>query len=198
MSNEHKTKANRYFKKSVKKVYIERRANIESFEEYLSHRYRDNCYHYSAYALMGLKSNDFLVRGNICIPGDFFWKDGGYSHGWVEFEFEGLEYVFDSMHKCVVPKQEWYELYKPRIDYKKTQKEILDEYLNERCAVKIKDGFWQFKYIVMNQETDNLSDLEIMANDKLNGYVPTILMLARVEEYNSEIKRFIAYNQPSY
>ena len=48
-------KANRYFLQRTKKVYIERCTKIESFEEYLSHRYRDNCYYYSAYALMGLK-----------------------------------------------------------------------------------------------------------------------------------------------
>ena len=79
---------------------------------------------------MGLKLDDFLVRGAICFSGDFIWGNGGYLHGWVEFEFKGIEYVFDSMHKTVVLKQEWYELYKPKVDYKETKKEILDKYLN--------------------------------------------------------------------
>lgn len=194
MSIEHIEKANRYFLESIKKVYVETYAKIESFEEYLNHRYQDNCYYYSAYALMGLKSSDFLVRGFIDLD---FQKN--YHHGWVEFEFEGTEYVFDSMYESVVLKKEWYESCNPRIDFKKTKKEILDEYLNERCAFKIKDGFWQFKYIVMNTESENLSYQEITDNDNKNGHVPTALMLARIvtSKYSSEVKRFIAYSEPS-
>ncbi len=52
MSNECIERANRYFMQKTKKVYIERCAKIEPFEEYLRHRYHDNCYCYSAYALM--------------------------------------------------------------------------------------------------------------------------------------------------
>lgn len=194
MSTECMEKANRYFLQRTKKVYIERCTKIESFEEYLSHRYRDNCYYYSAYALMGLKPDDFLVRGYIDLDD---WKD--YHHGWVEFKFEEEEYVFDSRLKEVVLKQEYYEYFNPRIEYKKTQKEILAEYLNERCASKIQDGFWQFKYIVMNTDKDDIPYREIIANDKNNGHVPSALMLARVviSKYSSEITRFIAYSEPS-
>lgn len=194
MSTECMEKANRYFLQRTKKVYIERCTKIESFEEYLNHRYRDNCYYYSAYALMGLKPDDFLVRGYIDLDD---WKD--YHHGWVEFKFEEDEYVFDSRLKEVVLKKEYYEYFNPRIEYKKTQKEILDEYLNERCASKIKDGFWQFKYIVMNTDKDDIPYSEIIANDKNNGHVPSALMLARVviSKYSSEITRFIAYSEPS-
>ena len=187
-------KANRYFSQMTKKVYVEEYTKIESFEEYLNHRYRDNCYYYSAYACMGLKPDDFLVRGYIDVNG---WKD--YYHGWVEFRFEEDEYVFDSMIDGVVPKEKWYKIYNPRIKYKKTQKEILDEYLNERCAFKIQEGFWQFKYIVMNTDKDNIPYHEIIANDKNNGYVPSALMLARLvtSKYDPEIKIFIAYSEPS-
>ena len=145
MSTECIKKANQYFIKMTKKVYIENCIKIETFEEYLNHRYCDECYYYSAYALMGLNPDDFLVRGYIDLDG---YKD--YHHGWVEFKFEGNEYVFDSKINDVVPKQEWYESFKPKIDFRETQKKILDDYLNEKYAFKIQDGFWQFKYIVIN------------------------------------------------
>ena len=194
MSTKHIENANRYFEQRTKKVYIESCTKIESFQEYLNHRYRDNCYYYSAYALMGLKPDDFLVRGYIDLDG---WKN--YHHGWVEFTFEENEYVFDSMVKGIVSKQEWYENFNPRVEYKKTQKEILDEFLNERNAFKIQDGFWQFKYIVMNTNKDDIPYHEIINNDKNNGHVPSALMLARlvISKYSSEVIRFIAYSEPS-
>ena len=186
--------ANRYFELMTKKVYIERCGKIESFQEYLDHRYRDNCYYYSAYALMGLKLDDFLVRGYIDLDR---WSN--YHHGWVEFMFKDNEYVFDSMIKGIVSKYEWYEYFNPRVEYKKTQKEILDEFLNERNAFKIHDGFWQFKFIVMNTDKEDITFPEINAYDKNNGHVPSALMLARLvtSKYNSEIIRFIAYSEPS-
>lgn len=192
MSTECINRANRYFIKKTKKVYIEKCTKIESFEEYLNHRYRDNCYYYSAYALMGLNSDDFLVRGYIDLDN---YKD--YHHGWIEFKFEEKEYIFDSMIKNVIPKQDWYENFNPRVYYKKTQKEILDTYLNERYAFKIQDGFWQFKYIVMNTDINDISYQDIIADDKNNGHVPSALMLARVVMYNSQVTRFIAYSEPS-
>lgn len=187
-------KAARYFLERTRRVYVERCTKIEPFEEYLSHRYRDNCYYYSGYAFMGLKPSDFLVRGFIDLED---YKD--YHHGWVEFEFEGQVYVFDSRLKDVVQKQEYYEYFNPRIDYKKTQREILAEYLNEHCAFKINDDFWQFKYFVSNVANENLSYQQMLEYDKNSGHVPSVLMLARVQisKYSGEIKRFIAYSEPS-
>lgn len=188
-------KAWKYFLQRTKCVYVERYTNIETFEEYLSHSYRNNCYYYSTYALMGMKPNDILVRGFIDLD-----DCTDYHHGWVEFEFEGKQFVFDSMLKYVVPKQEYYEHFNPRIDYKKSQKEILDEFLNERCAIKVQDGFWQFKYLAMNKYTQNISHNEILDIDRNNGYVPSALMLARIEigKFSGEIRRFIAYVEPHY
>ncbi len=199
MNNNVVHRAWQYFLQRTKIVYVERRAKIESFEEYLSHRYRDNCYYYSGYALMGLKPQDFLVRGEITLKDEWIWRNGGYRHGWVEFVFEDKEYVFDSMLQGVVPKQEYYEYYKPQISYKKSQKEILDEFLNERCAIKIEDNFWQFKYHAMNEDTENLSYEEIVNIDRNNGCVPGVLMLARMQinKFTCEITRFIAYSEPS-
>ena len=142
---------------------------------------------------MGLKPSDFLVRGYINIT-------SFYHHGWVEFEFQGKDYVFDSRLENIVLKQKYYEKYSPRITYKKTQKEILDEYLNEKYAFEIIKGFWQFKYFIVDYDTATIPPLEVMLDyDEKNGYIPSSLMLARVvvNKYNSEIQRFIGYSEPS-
>ena len=91
--------ANRYFERRMRTIFVDRvcAKGIETFEQYLSYRYRDNCYYYSGYAIIGLKDDDYLMRGDLCISGDFIWGNGGYSHGWVEFKYKGKEYVFDSM-----------------------------------------------------------------------------------------------------
>ena len=107
--------------------------------------------------------------------------------------------MFDSKVKGIVSRQEWYEKFKPIIDYKKTQKEILQKYLNEKYAFKMVDGFWQFKYIVMDSYTEDTSYKEVYKYDKENGHIPSALMLARVvvNKFDSEIIRFIAYTEPS-
>ena len=194
MSNNAIKKAWEHFLKKTHKVYVERCTKIESFEEYLSHRYRDNCYYYSAYALMGLEPQDRLVRGVIDLK---YYKN--YRHGWVEFTFENEEYVFDSRLEYVVPKQEYYNHFNPRIDYKKSQEEILKEFLNERCATKITEGFWQFKYFAMNADTETISYSQAIEIDRNNGFVPGALMLARLQlnKFNGTITRFIAYVEPS-
>ena len=81
--------ANRYFERRMKSIFVDRvcAKGIETFEKYLSYRYRDNCYYYSGYAIMGLNDDDYLIRGDLCISGDFIWENGGYSHGWVEFKY---------------------------------------------------------------------------------------------------------------
>lgn len=148
---------------------------------------------------MGLKPQDFLVRGDIRLPRNMLWQNGGYPHGWVEFEFKGEFYVFDPMLKGIVTRQEYYYYYSPKINYKKSQKEILDVFLNERCAFRIADNFWQFKYYAMNEKTKRLSQSEIINIDRNNGYVPSALMLARIQinKFTGEITRFIAYVEPS-
>lgn len=190
--------AKRYFVEQTGKVYVERcnSKGIESFEEYLNHRYRDNCYYYSAFALMGLNSDDYLVRGLINYPD---YKN--YAHGWVEFKFEDEMYIFDSMIKGVTLKSEWEKEFCPKITYRKTQQEILDEYLTSTYAVEITECFWQFKNVIDNNES--------------HGYVLNALRLARMQistwqesERSSffakffgsnpkeRVKRFIAYAEP--
>ncbi len=199
MSDNSIERAWKYFLERTKKVYIEKRVEIETFEEYLAHRYRDNCYYYSGYAIMGLMPQDYLLRGELTLKDDWPWQNGGYRHGWVEFEFEGECYVFDSMLKTPVPKQEYYDYYKPQISYKKSQKEILDIFLNVPGAIKIDDYFWQFKYCITHISPKELSYDEIIEYDRNNGYVPSVLMLARIQinKYTGEVTRFIAYSEPS-
>lgn len=190
--------ASRYFVKQTQKVYIERcnSNGIETFEEYLNHGYRDNCYYYSVFALMGLNCDDYLVRGVINYP-DY----ENYAHGWVEFTFNGEVYVFDSMIEGISLKSEWEKEFNPKITYRKTQQEILEKYLTSSNAVEITKGFWQFK-----NNTDNGDEHE---------YILNALKLARIEistwqesEYSSllvkflgsnqkeKVKRFIAYDEP--
>lgn len=185
---------NEYFKERTKKVYIERCTKIETFEEYLSHRYRDNCYYYSFDALMGLELDDFLVRGYIEINGS-----KNYHHGWIEFSFENNEYIFDSLLKRIVLKSEWYESLKPNITYRKSKKDILDIFLNETYAIKVNDNFWQFKETVKPTQ-EKMKYYDFLNFDHNNGHVPTALAFARIQisNFSHDITRFIAYSPPSY
>lgn len=74
--------ANRYFNLRMKAIFVNRcnAKGIETFEKYLAYRYRDNCYYYSGYAILGLNNDDYLMRGDICISEDFIFENGGYSH----------------------------------------------------------------------------------------------------------------------
>ena len=175
--------ATRYFLEKTKKVYVERCnvKGIETFQEYLNEGYCDNCYYYSAYALMGLNCNDFLVRGEIDLSGNGYRN---YAHGWVEFIFEGTEFVFDSRIEGIVPKKLYYENFKPEITFKKSQHDILKQYLTTEHAIQITRNMWQFK-----NHIDNNYD---------NGYVLNALRLSRIEiGTNENITRFIAYDEPS-
>ena len=55
--------ANWYFSRRMKKIFVDRcnYKGIETFEEYLAYRYRDCCYYYSGYAIIGLNNNDYLM-----------------------------------------------------------------------------------------------------------------------------------------
>ena len=66
----------------------------------------------------------------------------------------------------------------------------------------IKKGFWQFKYLVTDIDTDTATippPKNMLDYDEKNGYVPSSLMLARIEvnKNDSEIKRFIGYSEIS-
>ena len=199
MENEMKlNKANEYFLKRTRNVFIERCNNlgIETFEGYLSHNYRDSCYNYSLYAFMGLKPEDVLLRGFIDVKGS---GRSNYHHGWVEFNFEGDEYIFDNHFTKVVPREEWYMLRKPEITYRRSQKEIIDMYLNETYAFEVDENFWQMKKVLYAGYKDYHQFEEAKKENQKEGYVPGMLARARivVSKFSGEVIRFIAYDPPS-
>lgn len=116
---------NQYFFSEMQNIFVDRYFGLETFEQYLSHRYKTNCYFYSAYAVMGLKSSDLMVRGDIRLDKDSFWADGGYGHGWVEFTYDGKTYVFDSRCKEIMQKELWYQKFEPQNMIKFTQEQLL-------------------------------------------------------------------------
>lgn len=200
---EKEKNANAYFMKKTKKVYIDRdnAKGIETFEKYLSYRYRDECYYYSEYALMGLKRDDYLVRGYIDVD-----QNGrcNYAHGWVEFLFEDEMYVFDSMIYGVTLKEEWYRKKKPEVKYRKTQQEILDRYLNDKYAIKITErGLWQFKDVVDNDRSHwfdlnplRLSRISIYESDE-SSVLKSLNKMLGIDE-KIIVRRFLAHSSVSY
>ena len=93
---------------------------------------------------MGLKNTDNLIRGVIDVYGR---GKCNYHHGWVEFMYDGEEYVFDNHFSKVVSKEDWYLVRSPQIRYKKSKKEILDKYLTQDYGYKVAEGFWQMKKV---------------------------------------------------
>ena len=174
--------ANQYFDRRMRNVFVDRTCveGIESFETYLDYRYRDNCYYYSGYSIMGLKKCDYLVRGEICISEDYIWEKGGYSHGWVEFKVYGEEYVFDSRCKGVVPKAEWYKEFKPKVKFKYSQKEIIESIIP--YAQRLKSNCYEVRKI-------KIAD---------NAYYTTdIYRRGKLFMCKNKVKNFIAYAETS-
>lgn len=177
--------AERYFLRKTRKVFIDRGYNpyrAESFEKYLAHRYRDNCYYYSAYAIMGLKNNDYLVRGDIKTEGDWFWENGSYAHGWVEFTYRGEEYVFDSMRRYIFPKKVWYDKTDPKNELKMTKREILNSFLTPDKSVQLRRGHYKVREMIDN------GDDTVTINP---------LSEAHIYMLGNKVRKFIAYCEPS-
>lgn len=176
--------ANQHFLNQMEKVSV-RRAEynvVETFIEYLSHRYRTNCYNYSAYAIMGLDENDKLVRGDICLPNDAWrWCNGGYGHGWVEFLYGGEEFVFDSRCKSIMLKSEWYKMFKPEKLVKFTQAEILYMIFTEGGLEKQENGYYKVKDMSKREDPN---------------YRVRPLTKAEIYMRGRKIERFIAYRNP--
>ncbi len=173
--------ANQYFDRHMKKVFVDRVCGkgIETFEKYLSYRYRDNCYYYSTYAILGMNDDDYLMRGTLRVKGNFIYGNGGYSHGWVEFKFMDREYVFDSMCRGVQPKEAWYEEFNPNVKFKYSKKEIVESIRNGETQV-IKRGW-----------------LEILSLGMSDYYTIAILGHGKICIKGNKVKKFIAYNEPS-
>ncbi len=178
-NNEH---ANKYFLERMKNIFVDRGVykGVETFEEYLNHRYRNNCYWYSATAIIGMLENDYLVRGSISLSYDWMWSDGGYEHGWVEFTLQGKEYVFDSRCNGVALKQEWYEEFKPKNIVKYTKQQILNTVFISEKMTYLQDGTYQ------------ISDA-YEKKDECNLYNP--YARAKIHFENGKIKFFTAFRE---
>lgn len=172
--------ANRYFERRMRTIFVDRvcAKGIETFEQYLSYRYRDNCYYYSGYGIIGLKDDDYLMRGDLCISGDFIWGNGGYSHGWVEFKYKGKEYVFDSMCKGVVPKIEWYEEFKPKVKFRHSKKEIIESFKGKLQSI-------------------SKNCYQVQGSNISAYYTGNVYEGGKLFTQGEKVKKFIAYDEPS-
>ena len=173
--------ANRYFDRRMRAIFVDRcnSKGIETFEEYLAYRYRDNCYYYSGYAIIGLNNDDYLMRGDLCISGDFIWENGGYSHGWVEFKYKGKEYVFDSMCRGIVTKAEWYEEFKPNVNFKHSKQEIIESF-KDKLQILSKNCY------------------RVQGSSIHDYYTVSVYERGKLFMHGEKIKKFIAYDEPSY
>ena len=166
--------ANQYFDRRMKKVLVDRVSakGVETFEKYLAYRYRDNCYYYSGYAIMGMNDDDYLMRGEL-------YGYRAYSDGWVEFKYRNQEYVFDSMCRSVVPKDEWYEEFKPNVKFKHSKKEIVES--------------------IMNDNVKSLGDncFEIQNVGIKDYYMEYVYRHGILCMHGDKVKKFIAYDEPS-
>lgn len=170
---------NQYFEKCIEKIFVAReyynpkRYAFLKFQDYLAKHYKDSCYHYSSYAIMALLSNDHIVRGKIDVDENGY---SNYEHGWVEFSFNGEEYVFDSLNYSIVEKQLYYEHMKPIITYISSLGETLDIFTSPENSVQISENTFKVKDfdLVYNQfmKIDSshlflpLSESEIIIDDK--------------------------------
>lgn len=118
-------KAERYFKKRMKKIFIDgHSANRETFEEYLSYGYIDIGCHCCGYALMALEDDDCLVHLFDC-----------HTFGIIEFKYKEEYFVFDPQpgYRGVFYRSEWYKKYHPTVDIKLSKKEIV-KHMKLQCV----------------------------------------------------------------
>lgn len=168
------TRAQDYIFEKISRIHIQYEGCINSF----------NCtdwFRSSALILLTLKQNDLLVRGYIDCEG---LQDKLF--GWLEFKFKGQEFVLDPTLPDIIQKEDYYSFFEPRVEYKKTRKEILEEFLSEKSAVRLSDNVWQFNAIG-NLYPSNMS----------NDYLPHSLSSVRIEfvKNSKRANKIIAYHQ---
>lgn len=193
---------NEYFFKQVEKVYINRcnRLGIETFEKYLNYRYQDNCYYYSAWALMGLDNNAKVVRGRININANRKpyltyctqrkWPNSNYYHGWVEFAFDGEEYVFDSLLPTIVSKNWYYKNKKPVVNYESTLEEVIKMCISDKDTEQIAPYTYRIGNLYMKYYDSQEKDTTYLA-------FPMSKAIIELETDKNKIKKFTAYAPPS-
>lgn len=120
---------NEYFTQSTKKCFISRGSGIKTFDDFLARRYRDMCYFYSEWALMGMDGEDKVIRGIQRKEGD---RADCYWHGWLEYMHNDKELVFDSLVRGIVSKKDYYDYFAPEINHAFTKKEVLSRVMNDK------------------------------------------------------------------
>jgi len=197
-------RANDYFMEMTIKVYksIVKPSEIEShhkkwgrhyspmsFEDYLKKRYRDSCYYYSTYAVLGLDDKARLVRGYQNTGVNYHRP---YHHGWVNFDHEGQEFTFDSMVDGIVTKEKWDNHYTPEITANMSRKEILDFCLSDEQCEK-SSNIWTIK----DHEPPLWNDFGRPINKReLVAIFPHSRFIMSTKGLKQEIEKCILYNPP--
>ena len=193
---------NEYFFKQLEKIYVNRcnSLGIETFDKYLSYQYQGNCYYYSAWALMGLDNNAKVVRGRININLNkkaWFnysihrqYPNSNYYHGWVEFTFNGEEYVFDSMISTVVSKKWYYKNKQPVVNCKITLEEVIKMCIGDKDTEQIAPYTYKTGNLYMKYYKSHEKDTTYLA-------CPMSKAIIELEPSENKIKKFIAYDPPT-
>jgi len=182
--------ADKYFRDKIDKIVLYRKGHLCSLSREIYNPGGGCCYLLTAWVLLGLGPEDTRVCGEV----DTFTHGGlraekNYKHAWVEFQVKDDCFVYDPLYDFVIPKDLYYEICHPRkITSRKTWREILKQYLNERYAYQIDEEIWQFK-----SEKETGCD-----KDEMNGYIFNALQKGRIHGWHIEddglIEAFIAYD----
>ena len=119
------------------------------------------CYYLSAWAVMGLDSDDLRVVGTIDETPTYGRKHpNDYKHAWVEFQFGGEWYVYDSSKRRVCLRDDYYDRYHPRkITSKLTQNKILRMFLKSEHVYIGKEGYdYVFKDLSVEEDKKQTED----------------------------------------
>lgn len=117
--------------------YLQERIKTAKFQDgsldmFFDEKFERHCYYYSTFLLLCLKSGDKLVRGKIHLDNQnlkdvFGDNEANYEHGWVEFEYDGVWWVYDDHYELPIPSNQWYETKTPYEIYKQfTQTELIE------------------------------------------------------------------------
>lgn len=183
--------ANAYFMSCTEKVFIEKwnylakKGYLQTFKEYMESRYQGNCYYYSTYALMGLRSTDSVVRGKINVDENGISPDAStYKHGWVEFEYLGKKWVYDCLIDSIIERDLYYEHKLPIITYKATLEDVISEYTKVENCQKIIGTEYLIKSFALVYNTFNPD----------NTHLASAMSNARItlDEDKKLVKKFIA------
>lgn len=181
-------RATQYFNEQMEKVYVRRNCRITPFSERAHNPGGGQCYYLSTWALMGLKPNDVLVRGQIDLPERPGWKaHSNYKHGWVQFSFEGDHYIYDPCEAHVWPQTPWEETFSPHKEtFRKSLQEVLDLVFKfeDKTVYHVSDYIYQFK---------GVKDMKFGYDAERNGFLKDTLSGAQMYYCGSgQVSYFLA------